>query len=197
MKKESPPLEQVEGSSPSPLEKLDKAAKMRAEAAQLIAVAEKLEADQARATKEDTLRDYRIIGTAAMQLAEASPDLARVLVEGVGACKISGHDRKFLGRDGSALEQLRKIVEAQTTQTPVPDPTPAPGLVSPASPTLAPTLAWFDVPFVDKDRVPPGVLYDPETKARCAISRHVVEQMRALGFNERQDLAGRPPPTRN
>ena len=188
MKKGSPPLEPAEGSNPSPLEKLDKAARMRAEAAQLIANAERIEGDHARAAKQGTLRDYRVIGDVAMQLAATSPDLARVLVEGVGVCKISGHDRKHLARDSSALEQLRKIVEVQTAQTPAP--------AAPASPALAPTIAWFDVPYADKDRVPPGVLFDHETKARCAISRAVVEQMRALGFKERSDLSDRVPPTR-
>lgn len=188
MKKESAPLRLVEGSTSVALEKMDRAARLRVEAAQLIANAEKIEADQARAAREDTLRDYRVIGDTAMQLAATSPDFARALVDGVGTCKMSGHDRKHLARDGSALEQLRKIVEVQTT--PSPDP------AAPTSPDLVPTIAWFDVPFTDRDRVPPGVLFDQETKARCAIFRSSVEQMRALGFTERQDLADRPPPTR-
>ena len=186
MTDESVPPEQDGGSSPTPRRKLDKATRNRAEAARLIAAAEKFEADKARSAREGLLRDHRILGGLAMELAEKAPDLARVLIEGIGSCSVSKFDRKHLERDGSALAQLRAIMEAQSCGAPA----------APEKPVSVPTVAWFDVPFSERERVPPGVLYDPEVKARCALSREVVQQMRDLGFVERQDLADRPPPVR-
>ena len=179
MNDESQSLDRTDSPQPAPLEKLDRAARLRAEAAQLIAAAEKIEADKARLTKDKTVRDQRIVGAVAMQLAAKSPDLARVLIEGIGACMISGHDRKHLAREGSALAELKTLAKAPAS----------------SSAMSVPTIDWFDVTYADRERVPAGVLYDRETKARCAITSAVVMQMRALGFKERVDLADRPPPT--
>ena len=76
---------------------------------------------------------------------------------------IAGHDRKHLGRECSALAQLRQMIDSglvpadSASPAPVVAKAPVPAFEGAAAPEAG---AWFAVPYVDKDRVPRGVIYD-------------------------------------
>ena len=177
-------------------ERLRGAAAKRAEAAQLIAAAEKIEAREAKERKENNTRDFRIVGGVLMKLAQEDAKLARVILEGLGTASISVHDRKHLGREDGALAQLQRIVDGKPLLALPEDQATATAATGGEKSVRAPDSAWFTVAFIDKSRVPVGVRYDSETKMRFAPTRVLVEEMRALGFEERHDLAGQPFPER-
>lgn len=177
-------------------ERLDKAARLRAEAAQILAMAERIEAREAKERKENDTRDSRIVGGVLMKLAQGDVGLARTILNGLGVGSISIHDRKHLSREDGALAQLRRIVDSKPPLVLSEPQDTATSATDEQTSVRAPDGAWFSVAFADKNRVPAGVRYDPETKMRFAPTRVLVEEMRALGFEERHDLAGQPFPER-